>query len=131
MITVDLILTIVGLLFLLIALVALYVWSNKSKSTHSAAPESIETFEALSAIIKNRGSSSVELTHAVETILSRFTKITPQSIGAYKLLLQTLCTHPHTDSKLILRFEKGLRTHNPEFTKELEQSLGIGLAARG
>ena len=131
MIPVNLILTIVALLFLLIALVALYVWNSKKKPLTQKSPTAIETFESLSTIIKNRSSSSAELTHAVETILSRFGTITPHTIGAYKHLLETLCTHPQTDSKLILRFEKTLRTSNPTYAHEIEQSLALGLAARG
>ena len=131
MIPVNLILTIVGLLFLLIALVALYVWSSKKKTPVPEVSVSIETFETLSAIIKNRSSSSAELTHAVDMILSRFGTMTSHSAGAYKHLLEALCTHPQTDSKLILRFEKTLRTNNPTHAHEIEQSLALGLAARG
>jgi len=132
MITVNLILTIVGLLFVLIGLVALYVWSNKSKNpTTVHVPAEVETFESLSAIIKNRSSSSAELSHAVEMILSRFGVISSQNIGTYKTLIELLCVHPHTDSKLVLRLEKGLRQMNAAYSHEIEHSLAVGLAARG
>lgn len=130
MIPVNLILTIVGLLFVLILLVSLYVWGNKRKAV-SVAPANIETFESLSAIIKNRSSGSAELSHAVEMILSRFGTITPHSVASYKNLVQSLCVHPRTDSKLILRFEKTLRVNNPPFSHEIENALAAGLAARG
>jgi hypothetical protein len=130
MITVNLILTIVGLLFVLIVLVAIYVWSSKSKVAVDT-PVNIETFESLSAVIKNHLASSAELHHAVETILKRFGTISSQTIGAYKHLLESLCVHPKTDSKLILSFEKNLRLSNPSFAHEIEQALAIGLAARG
>ena len=131
MIPVNLILTIVGLLFLLIALVALYVWSSKKKTAIPEASANVETFETISAIIKNSSSSSAELTHAVDMILSRFGTMTSHSVGSYKHLLEALCTHPKTDSKLILRFEKTLRTNNPTHAHEIEQALALGLAARG
>lgn len=131
MIPVNLILTIVGLLFLLIGLVALYVWSSKNKTVPQEDISTVETFESLSAIIKNRASSAAELTHAVESILSRFGTITAHTAGTYKHLLEALCTHPKTDSKLILRFEKTLRTNNPTYAHEIEKSLALGLAARG
>jgi hypothetical protein len=127
MITVNLILTIVGLLFVLIALVALYVWNSKPKTIVSTT---VETFESLSAVLKNRSSSVGELNHAVEMILSRFGTITSHNVGTYKHLVELLCLHPRTDSKLILRFEKTLRLNNPTFTHEIEQSLALGLAAR-
>lgn len=131
MIPVNLILTIVGLLFLLIGLVALYVWSSKNKTVEYEAPSTTETFESLSAVIKNRSSGADELAYAVDTILSRFGTITSHSAGTYKHLLEALCTHPKTDSKLILRFEKTLRTNNPTHAHEIEKSLALGLAARG
>ena len=131
MIPVNLILTIVGLLFLLIGLVALYVWSSKNKIAVTEVPASVETFESLSAVIKNRSSSASELSHAVDTILSRFGTITSHTSNSYKHLLEALCTHPKTDSKLILRFEKTLRTNNPTHAHEIEQSLALGLASRG
>lgn len=131
MITANLILTIAGLLFILIVLVALYVWSNKSKTVHETAPITVETFESLSDIIKNRSSSARELNHAVEIILSHFGTMTSHTVGKYKLLLEALCTHPRTDSKLILRFEKTLRMNNPTYAHDIEKSLAIGLAQRG
>jgi hypothetical protein len=131
MITVNLILTIVGLLFLLIALVALYVWINKSKTVSVEPPSTIETFESLSEVIKNRSSSARELHHAVEIILSRFGTITSHTVGKYRLLVEELCIHPRTESKLILRFEKTLRMNNPTYANEIEKSLALGLAQRG
>lgn len=131
MITANLILTIVGLLFLLIALVALYVWLGKSKTTAVSTPASIETFESLSEIIKSRSSSSRELNHAVEMILDHFASMNSHTVEKYKHLLESLCTHPRTDSKLILRFEKTLRTNNPDYSHEIEKALAVGLAQRG
>lgn len=132
MITANLILTIIGLLFILILLVTLYVWSDKSKQkSPSVEIEPNESFESLSAIIKNNASSNQELHYAIETVLERFGTISSHSIGKYKILLQHLCTHPHTTSQLILKFEKTLRMNNPEYEHELEKALAIGLAARG
>lgn len=130
MVTANLILAIVGLLFLLIALVALYVWIGKSK-TAVEVQETVETFESLGNIIKNSSSSAKELNHAVETILLRFGKMNAHTVGKYKHLVEALCTHPRTDSKIILKFEKTLRTNNPDYSHEIEKSLAVGLAARG
>lgn len=129
--TANLILTIIGLLFLLIALVALYVWLGKSKKVIDVVPTSIETFESLSEIITNRSSSSRELHHAVEMILAHFGTINAHTAGKYMHLLEALCTHPRTDSKLVLQFEKTLRTNNPSYSHDIEKSLALGLASRG
>lgn len=131
MITANLVLTIIGLLFLLIVLVALYVWIGKSKALVEPTSETIETFESLSEIIKNRSSSARELNHAVDVILSRFGSMNAHTAGKYKYLLEALCVHPRTDSKLILKFEKTLRTNNPDYSHEIEKSLAVGLAKRG
>ncbi len=131
MITANLVLTMIGLLFLLIGLVALYVWIGKSKTVTETSSGTIETFESLSDIIKNTSSSSRELHHAVEMILNHFGSITSNTAGKYMALVQALCLHPRTDSKLILQFEKTLRTNNPSYSHEIEKSLAVGLAARG
>ena len=85
----------------------------------------------LSEIIKNRSSSSSDLNHAVEMILSRFAHINSHTLSKYQHLLEALCANPYTDSKLILRFEKTLRTTNPDYAHEIEKALSIGLASRG
>lgn len=127
----TLILTMVGLLFLLIILVFIYVWIARTRKSEPTLIETIETFESLSAIIKNRASSAQTLHHAVEMILAHFGSITPQSIRHYKDLIEALCVHPHTDSKLILRFEKTLRLQNAQFEHDIEHALAVGLATRG
>lgn len=133
--TVNLILMIVALLFLLVLLVAIYVWGTKKKSPLSPAtpdtPQPPETFESLCAVIRNRSSGSAQLNHAVEAILERFGHISAKSLTTYTELLEALCLHPSTNSKLILKFEKTLRTLNPDFASEIEHALTRGLAARG
>jgi len=126
----TLILTMVGLLFLLIVLVFIYVWIGRTRKSVSDTVKKPETFESLSAIIKNTSSSAIELHRAAELILENFNAMTPNTAKAYQDLVQTLCVHPHTDSKLILRFEKTLRSINPQYNDEIEHALKRGLAAR-
>lgn len=131
MVTVNLIFTIAGLLFVLILLVGIYVWSSKGKTTPASSPESIETFESLSAVILNRSSNNAQLNHAVEMIVEHFATISVATLATYKSLVESLCVHPHTDSKLVLRFEKALRQANHQYAHDIEHALSIGLAARG
>lgn len=134
MIPVNLILTIVGLLFLLLLLVAIYVWGNKKKAaltTASSVSAPIETFESLCAIIRNRTSAPAQLNHAVEAIVGRFVRIERGSLGIYTDLIERLCLHPSTNSKLILTLDKALRNANPEFAEEIEHAISRGLSARG
>lgn len=127
----TLILTLVGLLFLLIALVFIYVWIGRTGKNAPSSLETVETFESLREILKNPASTNAQLNRAVTIMADRFARIDSHHIGVYKQLLETLCVHPHTDSKLVLRFEKALREANPSYTHEIEQALAIGLAARG
>lgn len=126
----TLILTLVSLLFLLVALVSLYVWRSRSKALSAASEAVPETFETYEALIRNPASDSKDLEKAVKGILERFSHIEPSRWNRYRNVLIHLCTHPHTDSKLILVFEKGLRAANEKYAHEIEKTLGEGLAAR-
>lgn len=127
----NLILTLVGLLFLLITLVFLYVWLGRTRQDAPGTADKVETFESLREMIRNRGSSNAQLNRAVTLIIERFGKIDRHRVAEYQHLLEALCVHPHTDSKLVLRFEKAMREANPSLAHEIEQALAIGLAARG
>lgn len=127
----TLILTMVGLLFLLIALVFAYVYRSGGRKSTPSKSEPIETFETLQSVIQNPFSDTAALQYAALRITERFGTIDSHTLATYQHLLETLCTHPHTDSKLILRFEKSLRSINPRFEHEIERSLAVGLARRG
>ncbi|MGZ8546788.1 MAG: hypothetical protein ACXWVU_05270, partial [Sulfuricurvum sp.] len=103
------------LLIILIFLVWIYVWIGRSKK--KIIPEIIVpvTFESLQAIIHHSRSTNSDLNHAVNIIIKRFIDVGNATRGfeMYASLLKKLCTHPHTDSKIILRFEKALRAANP------------------
>jgi len=120
------------LLVVLILLVMLYVWIGRSK--RKVVPEIIVpvTFESLQAIIHHPSSTNRELNHAVNTIIERFIDVGSGNRGfeKYASLLKKLCTHPHTDSKIILQFEKALRVANPRYKEEVEKALSLGLAER-
>lgn len=128
---ISLILTMVGLLFVLIVLVFAYVYRSRGSKSVASQPERIETFESLCAVIQNPASDTAALRYAAERIVERFGSIDLHTIATYKHLIEALCTHPKTDSKLILRFEKSLRSINPRFEHEIERSLAVGLASRG
>lgn len=134
--TVNLILMIVGLLFLLVLLVGIYVWLHKKVPLSEpiiqpSKGERSESFETLCALIHNPASDAVELTHAAEAILERFGHFSTRSLSLYTELLEKLCVHPSTNSKLILKFEKTIRSNNPQFASEIDHALSRGLAARG
>jgi hypothetical protein len=120
------------LLVILILLVVLYVWIGRSKK--KSVPESVVpvTFESLQAVIYHSTSTNSELKHAVNVITEQFIDIGSgeRVFEKYASLLKKLCTHPHTDSKIILHFEKALRVANPRYKEEVEKALRLGLAER-
>ncbi len=124
--TVTLLLIFAGLLILLIILVTIYVWLGRSKKLK--AEDIPETFEGMVSMINRLSSSNKELNHAVDVIIKRFCKIT--NFEMYASALEKLCTHPNTDSKLILRFQKALITANPKEKEKIENRLKLGLAGR-
>lgn len=129
---INLILTLVGLLFLLIVLVALYV--GRMRRNAAKEPENtpvVETFETLVSILKDRKTPTNELRRASEAITQRYPTITGDTIGMYVQLIEILCTHPHTESKTIVQFEKALRSANPRFAEQIRHALAEGLAKRG
>ena len=126
----TLIITMAGLLLVLIVLVFLYIWVSRTRSVKSEPLNSIETFETLYPTILNSDSKNEELWHVCETIMQRYAVIAPNRLDIYLHLIETLCVHPHTESKLIVQFEKGLRSANPRYAKEIEGALSRGLAHR-
>ncbi len=127
----TLILMMVGLLFLLVTLVFVYVWTSRSKVTPADQNRSTETLDTLIAIVQNRSSREDDLVYAIDRILARHGSIEAQNFERYERLIIELCVHPNTASKLILRFEKTLRSLNPEYAGQIERALAQGLAQRG
>lgn len=123
---VTLLLVFAGLLILLIVLVTIYVWLGRSKKQNSG--DIPETFEGMVSVINRTSSSNKELNHAVDMIVQRYSKIT--DFETYASALEKLCTHPNTDSKLILRFQKALIAANPKEKEKIENRLKLGLAGR-
>lgn len=123
------------LLIILIFLVWIYVWIGRAKKRIVAnieQPIVPVTFESLQSIIHNPSSTNSELNNAVDILLEKFIIIGSESRKSeyYSSMLEKLCIHPNTDSKVILRFEKRLRIENPHYKEELENALRLGLAER-
>lgn len=118
----------VGLLVLLVILVVVYVIMGRSKETEPSSSETVISFETMRSLINRASTSNTELNRAVDTILERYGNIT--DFEAYGALLERVCSHPNTDSKVILRFQKGLITANPKYKDRIEKSLKLGLAGR-
>lgn len=126
--TTTLVLILLALFVVLVILVAVYVGAQGSKKAVATSTQTPVTFEMMCSIINRSSANNIELNNAVDTIIARYSEIT--DIDVYGGLLEKLCTHPNTDSKVILRFQKALITANPKYKEQLEKSLKIGLAGR-
>lgn len=128
----TLVLTMAGLLLLFIALVSIYVWSARVKKVAPVNAGISITFETMCAVINHASSKNPELNRAVDTIIERYCDVIEgeRPFDAYASLLAKLCVHPHTDSKVILRFQKALIAANPNFKDQIEKTLKLGLAGR-
>lgn len=124
----TLILIMAGLLVLFIVLVSIYVWIGRSKKEVQATAQAVITFEGMCSRIHSRSTSNAQLNDAVNTIIERYGHI--QDFSVYGSLLEALCIHPNTDSKVILRFQKGLIVANPNLKDQIEKTLKLGLAGR-
>lgn len=117
-----------GLLLLLVVLVSIYIGSARAKKAVAASHEAVATFEETCAVIHQNTSSNAQINGAVDTIIEHYPHI--DDFRVYGALLQTLCVHPSTDSKVILRFQKALIAANPNVKDQIEKTLKLGLAGR-
>lgn len=127
---VTLLLIMMGLLFTLIFLVLLYVWVSRTKKAPDA--QAADTFESLQSLISDVSTSNNDLARAVEVLIEKFIQIGEgtRDYSHYEALIEKLCIHPHTDSKVVLRFERALRSANPRFKEKIEKALKHGLSHR-
>ena len=133
-----------GLVFILGLLLYLLLNSSKKKAIiKKKAKEKKErsafpTLESLVAIVKNKKSTKAELSEAIDQILKYHGTIHPKlgmrshpDFDIYGLVMLKICHHPHTDKKIILKYDRELRAKNPEYAQEINDFLTKGLDTRG
>lgn len=130
--TFTLVITAVSLLFALIFLVFIYVWMTRTKKSGVSDAKAPETFESLQSLIADVSTSNNDLARAVEVLIEKFIQIGEgtRDYSHYEALIEKLCIHPRTDSKVVLRFERALRSANPRFKEKIEKALKHGLSHR-
>ncbi len=141
--------SIVGLVVVLGLLVLALLFSRKKqkkeqekvKKEEAAAQKVVEdahSFEKLSAVIKQKGSSTEELKEALELIMKYYPtmhkklglRAHPES-DVYMDLVFKLCRHKNANKKIIIQFMNDLEKNNPEYTKEINDAMMRGLNSRG
>lgn len=137
--------SIIGLVSLLVLLVLFLAFTSKKKETPKTPKVAVKTsqkdktdFETLRSIIKNRTSSSKELKNALDLIIKYHGKVHKKmgershpDFDKYTDIIFTICRHPNTTKDIIINFDKQLAQLNPEYKKEINESLAKGLNSRG
>lgn len=132
-----------GALGILILLYFYIAHSNKPQKNKAVKKplhvhEAIPDLKTLLEIIKDKHSTTQELSEAVDLIIKYHGKI-PKKRGmrahpefeTYSELMLRICHHPNTNKDIILKLDRELERLNPEYKIELEDSLTKGLNTRG
>jgi len=92
----------------------------------------------LLAVIRDKNSTTEELSQAVDLIIKYHGHIHPK-LGArphpdfdiYSEIILRICRHPNTNKDIIIKFDKELEKYNPAYVREINDSLTKGLNLRG
>ena len=102
---------------------------QKSKMPHD--------LESLKKIIRNKKSSAIQLSEALDLIIKYHGEIHPKlgirahpEFDNYMEIIIRLCRHPRADSKMVVKFDKELRAKNPDYEKDINDAITKGLNSR-
>jgi len=112
--------------------------SKKKHYTTPTPPQPKTDWDSLAKVIRSKKSTPQELGEALDLILKYHGTI-PKKLGIrvnpefdkYSEVILRLCRHPNTNKDLIINFDKELEKRNPEYVKEINDSLTKGLNSRG
>ncbi len=147
--TLYIIASVLMLLIVLIIVVFLIIRSNQEDSDRKAKAVSNSTkvlspepkiphdFESLRKIIKNKKSTALQLSEALDLIIKYHGEIHPKlgirthpEFDNYIDVIIRLCRHPRADSKMVVKFDKELRAKNPTYEKDINDAITKGLNSR-
>lgn len=107
-----------------------YIQESKPKAKHD--------LKDLVAVIRNKNSTTEELSQALDDIIKFHGHIHPklgirchQEFDIYSEIILRICRHPNTSKEIIIKFDKALEARNPEYVREINDSLTKGLNSRG
>ena len=143
-----LIIAMMVLLVVLVLLVLAYSFSraakkraNKRTGKPVVKPKQIKqprSFDELRSVIKNKRSSAMVLSEALDELLLHYGMI-HRKLGArphpdfdrYMEILFAICRHPNTNKDIVVSFDKRLAEKNPDYRREIDDALQRGLSSRG
>jgi len=140
--------SIAGLVIILGILIFFFLYTPKSKKkmpnkkkksyVQKSEPKQKYDLNELLEIIRNKNSTTEELTNALDAIIKYHGKIHPKlgirthpDFDIYSEILLRICRHPNTTKDIIINFDKELEKRNPEYVREINESLTKGLYSRG
>jgi len=88
-------------------------------------------WERLMQRLRNREATTQELQETLALLLQYHGKVPKKLDEKYTELFLLLCSHPNTNKKLIIDFDKALEKKNPDSVKAINKALIQGLNARG
>jgi len=95
------------------------------------------SFSALKKVIKNKKSTTAELSKALDLIIKHHGIITKKTAGRshadfdiYMDVLFSLCRHPNANKNIIINFDKTLSNKNPDYKSDINDAITKGLESR-
>jgi H+/gluconate symporter-like permease len=110
---------------------------EKKSYVSQSKPQEKHDMPSLLAIIRNKKATAAELEHALELVLKYHGHI-PKKLGLrshpdfeiYAEIVLRICHHPNTNKDIIVKFDRELERMNPEYVKEINDTLTKGLNTR-
>jgi len=128
------------LFFLFLTKKSKKVLQSKSKKSKTVRVKSEETIslESLLQVIRDKHSTSEELSKALDLIIKYYGVIHPKlgirshpDFDVYGEILLRICRHPNTTKDIILKFDRALELRNEAYRREINDFLTKGLNSRG
>ena len=130
----------VGLVIVLAILFFIYYFSSKKQiiqKQSNVKKVNVVDLESLKKIIKNKESTTQQLSDAVDLIIKKYgfisrkveSRIHPD-FDIYYEIMYKLCSHKNTNKRIILYFDKEMTFRNPDYKKELAEAMQKGLSNR-
>ena len=109
---------------------------KKLKNSNNSTNRDL-SLKALKKIVKNRISSTKQLSEALDFIIQYHGVIprkkagtTHEEFDVYMDILFTICRHPNTNKDIIIKFDRALATKNPQYKSSINDAITKGLESR-
>lgn len=140
--------SVLGFLAILAVLIFLLLLQSKKKAVKKLGDKKVvnavdkeqqsTNLKALVAIIKRKKSTAKELQDALDKVIKHHGTVHKKlglrahpDFDVYIDILFTICRHPNVNKNIIVKFDNELARLNPEYKKEINDSITKGLNSRG